>query len=404
MTDPIGIIASDLTGGMDSAVVFAESATDTTVLLGAEHDSATLNTVLVTDSAAVSPGEAYARVRRAAAHLAGRQLFKKIDSTLRGNVGAELRAVLDESAPARVFVCPALPREGRTVRGGVALLGGVPVHLTSYGSHPATPCRESDVRSVLRDGGIDSFLVGLDDVRQGPDHLRQVIASTDSEAIVIDAESESDLSAIALAFPLGDTRWVACGSSGFAAALAEVSGRHHHRLRRTVASGTRRTMAIIGSRNPRTVAQVEALAADDDCTVAGIDAAALLAADLSLQSGPWVNPAVDALSSGHPPILTTSLSPLIREKRAEVAQRLGELARLTAERVAIDVFILSGGATAWSVCRSLEVSALAVRGELEPGVVTAVALNGAHSGTTFVTKAGGFGNRGTLARLMTLLR
>jgi len=283
-------------------------------------------------------------------------------------------------------------------------LNGVPVHLTSYGSHPETPCRESDVRALLRHAGIDSSLVGLDDVRQGPDHLRRVIASSGFEAIVLDAESESDLFAIARAFPLGDERWVACGPSGFAAALAAVSGRQPGRLPHDIATGTRRTVAIIGSRNPRTVAQVEALAADRDCAIASIDAAALLAPDSSGQPGSYVDIAVDAVSGGRPAVLTTTLTPLIYYQRADIATRLGEFARLTAERVPIDIFVLSGGATAWSVCQSLGVNALAVRGELEQVVATAVALDGVHAGTTFVAKAGGFGNDATPSRLMNLQR
>lgn len=400
MTVPIGIIASDLTGAMDTGAAFAESSHDTIVLLTLERVAAASNVVLVTDSAAVAPAEAYARVRRAAALLSGRLLFKKMDSTLRGNIGPELRAVLDEADTAKAIVCPALPRQGRTVRGGVALLDGVPVHLTPCGSHPVTPCRDSDIRSVLQRAGVASNLAGLDDVRRGPGHLRQVLAGADMEAIVVDAETDDDLLTLAHALPPDEQHPVVCGSSGLAAAMAVARGRRRDSLHSSLDACSRKALAVIGSRNPTTVAHVRALAGDPGCTLLDIDAAALCAPAHQDARTRWCEVAAEALMKGRTAVLTTSLSPLVVRYRGEVARRLGDLAAAVADRVDVGLFLLSGGATAWAVCRRLSIEALSLLGEREQGVVVAEARGNTRSGVNVITKAGGFGDAGTLARVL----
>jgi uncharacterized protein YgbK (DUF1537 family) len=60
---------------------------------------------------------------------------------------------------------------------------------------------------------------------------------------------------------------------------------------------------------------------------------------------------------------------------------------------------LTGGETAYSVCRALGSAAIALAGELEPGVPVGVLLDGPYGGLTVVTKAGGFGDPETLQRL-----
>jgi len=403
MAHDVGIIASDLTGAMDCAVAFASAPGSTTVLLAGEQPAESPVAVVVTDSAAVAPNVAYTLARTAADRLSGRWLYKKIDSTLRGNIGPELCAVLDTFGGARAVVCPALPREGRTVRGGVALLKGVPVHLTSYGSHPVTPCRESHIPTLLRQAGVEAMLVSLDDVRRGPDHVRRLMGASRARVIVVDAETEEDLLAIANAIPLDDSTWVACGSSGLAAACATARGVSSSRvLHTTGVPGS--TLAAIGSRNPTTVSQVAALETEVSCSVVDIDAAALCTRGGRGEADAWIQAVAEIFETGRTAVLTTSLCPLVPQFGSQVANRLGELVLAVAQRQRVDAFVLSGGATALSVCRQLGVETLVVKGELERGVVVAAALDGPHAGRLFITKAGGFGDNGTLARAFHTLR
>jgi len=253
---------------------------------------------------------------------------------------------------------------------------------------------------VLRQAGVESCLAGLDGVRHGPDHLRQVLAGAKAEAVVVDAETDDDLLTIARSLPPGEQRWIACGSSGLAAAMAVTRGRRPGRMQGSLNTGARTALAVIGSRNPTTVAQVQALAGDEDCAVVDIDAVALCTSSPQEARTRWCEAAAEALTKGRAVVLTTSLSPLVARYRSEVARRLGDLAAAVVDCVHVGLFILSGGATAWAICRRLGIEALSVLGEREQGVAVAEVRGGSRSGVHVVTKAGGFGDAGTLARAL----
>src|SRR6185436_7217213 len=70
-----------------------------------------------TDSRSLSADCAYANVRTAAQQLVAEGLtdfYKSVDSTLRGNLGAEIEAVLDIVKPDCAIIAPAFPKYGRT--------------------------------------------------------------------------------------------------------------------------------------------------------------------------------------------------------------------------------------------------------------------------------------------------
>ncbi|MBM3734999.1 MAG: hypothetical protein FJW39_04365 [Acidobacteria bacterium] len=127
----IRILADDLTGACDTGAAFAGRGLRTIVSLdGQPHACDVL--VISTASRADSPADAYAKVRAACETLApgGRGLFyKKIDSTLRGPVAAEIRACIDSGGRVPAIVCPAFPAQRRTVVGGRLWAPGVSIDL-----------------------------------------------------------------------------------------------------------------------------------------------------------------------------------------------------------------------------------------------------------------------------------
>ncbi|HYD82654.1 MAG TPA: four-carbon acid sugar kinase family protein, partial [Opitutus sp.] len=80
------------------------------------------------------------------ARACGRELwFKKIDSTLRGPVAAELSALAAAMPRTRILFAPANPAAGRTVQQGILRVHGVPVAETEFGRDPANPVRTSSL-------------------------------------------------------------------------------------------------------------------------------------------------------------------------------------------------------------------------------------------------------------------
>ena len=398
MNTSIGMIAHDFTGAMDSLAAFVEVPGDTVLLLAAgEPADSARNVAVVAETQTSGPAEAYALVRDATRRLAGRQLFARVSSSLRGNIGPEVRAVIDETG-AKAIVCSALPREGRTVIDGVGKLNSVPLHLTEYGRDPVAPCLESSLPVILQDSGVEASLISLASVREGKDALRETLLATTSEAIVIDAETDDDMQAIGWALAALDTRWCACATSGLSPHLAAALGRTGDTQRYRLSQPNKRgVLAVIGSTDPTSAAQVARLEGLPSSSVVRIEATALCAGGEALLK--WEDEALETLARGNNTVLTTSLSPVIPHLVGEVAPRLGELASHIIRRRA-STLVLSGGLTALNTCRALGIEAVEVLGEVEPGVVCSRGTDRYGTDRTIVSKAGGFGVERTLARVM----
>ena len=145
-----GVLADDLTGAMDTGVAFARAGLRTVVSFGVPPGTSPDVLVVTTDSRAEGPLVAVRKVKQAARSLAGRYVYKKIDSTLRGNVGVEIRAALETLNLARAVVSPAFPGSGRTVLGGRLLVNGKPLEETGFAHDPASPVVTSRHSRAIR--------------------------------------------------------------------------------------------------------------------------------------------------------------------------------------------------------------------------------------------------------------
>ena len=395
----LGMIAHDFTGAMDSLAAFVESPGDTVFLLTPGDASCdTPNLAVVAETQTLRPDAAYAGVREAARRLAVRRLFKRVSSTLRGNIGPEIRAVLDETC-GKALVCPALPREGRTVVGGVGLLDSIPLHLTEYGRDPVVPCRDSSLPTILRDHGVHGALVSLSDVRRGVDALRDTLVAVTREAVVVDAETDDDLRTIAHALASLGSGWCACASSGLSPHLADALGMSRIRGPRVPSARMHGPMlAVIGSTSSVSAAQVACVQGHDDAAVITLRAEQLCDGGAEVAGSEVA--ALSALAHGRHAVLTTSLSPVITELRALVAPLLAALAGRVITQCGVSSLMLSGGMTALETCRALGIESVQLESEVEPGVVSSRGVDRTGTNRTIVSKAGGFGDAGALARVL----
>ena len=148
------VLADDLTGALDTGVQFALGQADTAVFhqLGeAAFDSPSQVLVINTGTRNLDAGTAYDRAALAA-RLAKEQgftrVYKKTDSGLRGNTGAELQAVLDVYGGALAFA-PAHPKAGRVVKGGRLYVDGLPVSRSVFARDPYKPVLLDDVAALI---------------------------------------------------------------------------------------------------------------------------------------------------------------------------------------------------------------------------------------------------------------
>lgn len=127
--DKLLIIADDFTGALDTGIQFTKMGVRAKIITDYQYDFQDLKEeyrllVVNTDTRPLSPEEAYQRVFHLAsnARKAGfGYAYKKTDSGLRGNVGAELKAVMDAYEETVAYCIPALPSLHRTTKDGCTL-------------------------------------------------------------------------------------------------------------------------------------------------------------------------------------------------------------------------------------------------------------------------------------------
>lgn len=301
--------------------------------------------VIDTESRHLPPTAAARRVRAAVKALktwGATFFYKKIDSTLRGPVGAELHAFLKATGPGRpaVFV-PAHPRLGRTTRRGAHFVLGTPLARTAAGRDPRAPVRSSRVADILG--------------KATPPHLFRVP----------DVGSVSDVRAVARSvIRAGETR--AAGASALAGALAARWGR-----RRSIAGFPRlpRWIVVSGSAHPASRAQ---------------------SADARTRR--FKSPAVTVLESpsvwGRP----TQVAAKLRRRVAWVSRGLSPAQRRRTGWWA------AGGDTAFGLVRAWKTPAWRVAGAVEDGVALLRSADGL--GRWLVPKPGGFGRRDLIWRTL----
>jgi D-threonate/D-erythronate kinase len=380
----VGVVADDLTGAADGGVQLARAGYRTAVAFhGAPvpGDGAALDAVVLdTDSRALAPEPARARVRDAMRAVATAPIvLKKIDSTLRGHVGAEVAAALDASGRRVAVVAPAFPAEGRTTGGGVQLLDGEAVHRTQFARDPVAPVREAHLPTLLAGEG-------LGDVRHvgAGDAAGLAAALAGARCVVADAHADADLEAVvrAVADPAG-VLWI--GSAGLARALGAVHPGPGLAVQEPGDDTEPRVLVVAGSASDVAREQVERIVASG-VAAAGLspgalgagaaEACAALAADALRDARVCV---VHPVGEGEGPDLPR-----------RIATALGEVAGRLADAGLVTALVLTGGETAVTVARRLGGTGLRVDDELEPGVPLGRLLG--PRPYRVVTKAGGFGS------------
>ena len=401
----LGIVADDLTGAMDSSGYFASLGFSTVVVLEPSFTSAADVVVITTNSRAEKSDIAGERVRQAVRNLAGRAVYKKIDSTLRGNIGVELEAAIAELDSEKAVVAPAFPAVGRTTVDGVLLVNGVPVAGTQFASDPILPVKESHIPTLLgKSTGRKVGCITIEDIEDGPEALYRKISDMRQDIVVCDVTAQSHLTGIAKAAALAKGRWLLCGSGGLARELNIL-------LTKKLKVGMTRPakllsgpVLVVGTRNQ--VAANQLLRAKDELGLPILNLAVerFTQNDMMAENiGDILTEAEQLLGQGRGLALSSTFSQYAPAlKHALPSLLAGAAAGLLAARRFAGLF-LSGGDIAVEVCRKLQVSAIRVIGEVEPGVPAGELVGGQHQGMRVVTKAGGFGTEEALVKSISYL-
>ena len=402
MTAPkLGIIADDLTGAMDSSGYFASLGFSTVVVLEPDFFSNAAVLVITTNSRAEAPEIARERVRQAAQNMVGRVVYKKIDSTLRGNIGEELQAAAEATASQKVVVAPAFPAVGRTTVDGILLLKGVPVAQTQFANDPISPVKESSIPNLLEQAmHVKVGRVSLTEIEAGPEALKETISNKPEDFVVCDVVEQSHLSGIAQAAVLVGGRWLLCGSGGLARelhlVLANVTKIEKKQAEENMVGPA---LVVVGTRNQ--IAASQLLRARDvlDIPILNLEVEKLNARDiLSGRLGGVLGEADKLISEGKGLAISSTFSRYAPALKQAMAGIMAEIVAGVLASYRFAGLFLSGGDIAMDTCRKLQVSAIQVHGEIEPGVPAGEVIGGQYRGMRVVTKAGGFGTEEAMVK------
>ena len=329
------VLADDATGALECASLLAGLGLDTVLSLEpSPPDQPYSQAYVVVDTASrhLAPAQAARHVRAWLTHPHER-VFKKTDSTLRGNIAAELMAL---SAGCLAYL-PAYPAVGRTVRDGRLYVDGIPVAETAFGSDARQPVRSSAAADLFPAGTPVSF--AADDRA-----LKGLLTSGRQGILICDAETDEDMASLALVLRENAPLVPVASPAGFMPNWAGAAERQPALALPHVADW----LVVCGSLHPQSRLQAARAAAD------GVPVAA-----------------TDAHTRRNPDA---------------VAEELAERCATAIQRQRPAGVLVMGGDTARALWRQLGIRQLTPLPEVLPGVA---ACQGA--GFVFVTKAGGFG-------------
>ena len=401
------ILADDLSGAADCGVACVSSGLKTVVAL--DDDAANLDAEVLSldaDTRCIDANAAGTKVRHLMRKYAANQdllLFKKIDSTLRGNVAEELAAALEALRsvhPGAIAVmAPAFPAIGRTTVNGTQLAYGSPLNELEIWRHQGIPGR-AYIPDILNAAGLKCALLQVNAARSGHRALSQQLSSSVDkvDVLVCDAEADADLYEIAAASMQLQRKVLWVGSAGLAYQLPRAAGiatpTNVETISVPLCAGP--LLFVIGSLSRKSIEQVCALTSSSQTLRIAVPPDVLLAGeesahwhDIARRLGSEIRMGRDVVLCPEPePQLDLAQRPLLAAALARMASSVSD---------EIGALIASGGETARAVLQNAGVTRLRLLGEIERGIPISVTENWNRK-LPVITKAGDFGGADALLK------
>ena len=377
------IVADDLTGAADAAVMFADAGIKTTVWLDKPEDFPEGSCCSVdADARWRDCRTASQLIRQHVSALSGADwLMLKIDSTLRGFVGAMVQAAWEASGRDWVLVAPAVPKQGRIVKCGHLFVRGKPVTETDLAQERPAPIMTSSVPERLRQTDFTTegiCCVSLSEVKKGRSLKEKVMwASSNSSCLICDAESDKDLHRLMFAVLKSSSRPLLVGASGLAKALVQATVTKRQKAK-TLPFRPQKLLVIVGSQQTLAQQQLKFLKAKG----------------IPVTEASWTK----KLNLPDEKAVAVRLNlgdELSRKKFAQLRHWLMDCLMDWFEREPLNALIVVGGLTARMTFEALGARQWDLLCSLLPGMPLGLVQIGERT-LLVATKAGGFGTERTL--------
>jgi uncharacterized protein YgbK (DUF1537 family) len=373
-----------------------------------------------TNSRAYSPQDAADAVRRATAILQSSEVLlynKRTDSTLRGNMGAETQAMLEELGDDRIAIAvPAYPNTNRTVEKGIMRVHGQLLVESDAGHDAKMPVTSSNVAELLaKDFHRPVRSVFLEEIEQGSDAIARIIKAEKEKGVgmlVFDALTNEHISILAKGALLAGVPFIAVDPGPFTRALAAF----------LPTEPAPKILMVVGSVTDSTMRQLQKAKEELAPTLLSVDAARLIdpaqrerdIAVAAAQGEAFFKQSDLLLLTSAPDeregrvnlqVLQQQLGIQVEESSYRINTALADIARGILLRCpTVKGLFVTGGDILVAVCRALSAPGMQVIDEVEPLAAYGKLIGGDCPGLRLVTKGGMVGNDEAMIRAVRRLR
>ena len=326
------VIADDLTGSNATCSLFKKIGLRAASILKLQGDINYDVDVISysTASRGLDKEEAYKKVSEATKILKNKDVLvynKRIDSTLRGNIGTEINAMLDNLEDDRIaVVVPAYPDSGRIVVNKTMLVNGVLLENSDAGKDPKTPIKTSCVESLIQKGiKYSSTYFTLSDIEQPIEEIVKKIqeAIKKSRVLIFDAVNNEDIIKISKAIINSDINIVTVDPGPFTLYYSKELQKKNHL--------EKKILMVIGSVTATTKKQIEYILQEEDIFLVKMKVEDFFEKETCLKEIERVISYIKKGIASYDLFLVTT-SPIGDEKKADL-QKLAENLNTTVEEI-----------------------------------------------------------------------
>ena len=425
----IYVIADDLTGANDTGVQFTKKGYNTIVSVLDEQSTIIIPDnldvfVMDTETRELESKTARKRLKSILEKININKedvVYKKVDSTLRGNMGDEIEEIMIILNRDICIFSPSYPSYQRITIGGYLVVDQKPLSLSEYSYDNSTQVENSFIPFLLKKQ--TDFPVGQIDLKDVAKGQKTILSKINelyqkgNKIIVIDSTNEEHLKDIFASSLKLDRPVLFSGSAGLANHFPNINNKNED-LKIKIENNKGPVIVVAGSRNSIMEDQVNYLKNRLNFTELKIDLEQVFSnKDRILDN--YAAECIKAIKGNHDLVIHTGAiyneEKLInkklmlkynigfRELEIKIKTFLGELTSKIIKNSYVRNLILTGGDVALGVCKELGIYNMNILDELLPGIPLAIA-NYKNYNLNIVTKAGGFGKEDALYNLINKLK
>ena len=384
------IIADDLTGSNDTGVQMRKRGIPVDVILFPENKKTDRSIVLDTESRNLSPDEAYQKVKDLTKKVLENNdfdiVYKKVDSTLRGNIAIEIKAICEIYKPSKVVFAPSYPKIGRTTQNKIHRLSGTPLMETEMAEDPLSPIKTDNIVELLKSEFTEPI---IHHDNKSFNENNNILSG--GKFHTFDIATSSDILKLANLLINSNEKILYVGSAGLAEGIFENLYRAPPIL------------SVIGSISEVSLKQMN-YAEKNEVQVIQVNKESIFNEESYVN---YVKEITELLENNNDVILTASRTRKDYEETIQYAKKeknlntvesstfvkncLSTITKEVLKSTKISGLFLTGGDTAIAVIEKLGGTGCAIQSEILTGIIHSTLIGGEYHGLNLITKAGAFG-------------